>query len=211
LIIVVGGTKGGTGKTTLVTNLAVIDITRGKDAILIDADKQGSAAAWSEVRDSKEVKRIPCVQKYGKGLVQELQELSRKYENVFVDAGGHDAEEMRAAMVAADLLLIPVRPNQLDVWSIPRVIELVAQSSTFNPKLRFFFVINGAHVSPNVRDAQEVLELLEGQPVAKTIIHHRRAFAKAPMSGIAVTEMMRQDKDVKAVEEMQSLYEEVMT
>jgi len=211
MIIVVGGTKGGTGKSTFVTNLIVVDIDKGHDAILIDSDKQGSAASWSEVRDqqTQPLARVPTVQKYGKGLVNELKELSRKYAHVFVDAGGFDSEELRSAIVVADKLLIPVRPAQFDVWSLPKIIDIAQQSQNYNPNLKFFFAVNGAHTSPNVKDADEVLELLEGAPVLKTIVHHRRAYAKAPMQGMGVIEMGK-DKDSKAVEEMMSLYEEVM-
>jgi chromosome partitioning protein len=209
MIIVVGGTKGGTGKSTIVTNLAVIDVTQGNDSMLVDSDRQGSAASWSEVRDQNEgLRRVPTVQKYGKGLVQELQELARKYQNVFVDAGGYDSEELRASIVVADKLLIPVRPAQFDVWTLPKIIQIAQQSQTYNPKLQYFFVINGAHTSPNVKDAEEVVELLgEDVPVCRTVLHHRRAFARAPMQGLAVTEM--KDKDPKACEEMLGLYEEV--
>src|SRR4029453_3297366 len=118
----------------------------------------------------------------------ELKGLTTKYQQVFVDAGGFDSEELRASMVVANLLLIPVRPAQFDVWTLPKIIQLAEQSQIYNPILRFFFVINGAHTSPNVKDADDVLELLEGHPVCKTVLHHRRSFAKAPMGGLAVTE-----------------------
>jgi chromosome partitioning protein len=213
MIIVVGGTKGGTGKSTIVTNLITMDINKGHDAILVDADKQGSAAAWSEVRDQSgsSLARVPTVQKYGKGLVNELRELARKYKNVFVDAGGFDSEELRAAIVAADLLLIPVRPAQFDVWTLPKIIQIAQQSQIYNPTLQFRFVVNGAHTSPNVKDADEVLELLGDEvAVCKTVLHHRRAYAKAPMQGMAVTEMQGKDRDPKAHDEMMNLYEEVI-
>lgn len=214
MIVVVGGTKGGTGKSTIVTNLIAIDIGKGHDSILVDADKQGSAAAWSEVRDqsASSLARVPTVQKYGKGLVNELKELARKYKNVFVDAGGFDSEELRAAIVAADLLLIPVRPAQFDVWTLPKIIQIAQQSQIYNPNLHFLFVVNGAHTSPNVKDADDVLELLGDEvSVCKTVLHHRRAYAKAPMQGMAVTEMPGKERDPKALDEMMSLYEEVIT
>jgi chromosome partitioning protein len=212
VIIVVGGTKGGTGKSTIVTNLVAIDVGKGHDAILVDSDKQGSAAAWSEVRDQSgsDIPRVPTIQKYGKGLINELKEFARKYQNVFVDAGGYDSEELRAAIVAADLLLIPIRPAQFDVWTLPKIIQIAQQSQIYNPKLQFFFVVNGAHTSPNVKDADDVLELLGDEvAVCKSVLHHRRAYTKAPMQGMAVTEMGK-ERDPKAVDEMMSLYEEVI-
>lgn len=210
MIILIGATKGGVGKTTIATNLAAIDVGKGNDSILVDSDKQGSAASWSEVRNGQEVPHVPCIQKYGKGLINELKGLATKYTHVFVDTGGHDSEEMRSAMVVADLLLIPIRPSQLDVWELPKIIQLAQQSQIYNPKLQFRFVVNGAHTSPNVKDADEVLELLSDDvEVCKTVLHHRRAYAKAPMQGMAVTEMGK-ERDPKAIEEMVALYEEVI-
>lgn len=211
MIIVVAATKGGVGKTTIATNLVAIDVAGGHDSILVDADRQGSAAAWSEVRDSSPaLVRVPTVQKYGKGLLNELRELNRKYDNVWVDVGGHDSEEMRSALLAGDLLLVPIRPAQLDVWSLPRILEIVGQAQSFNEKLKYFFVVNGAHTSPNVKDANEIAELLGEYPLCRSVIHHRRAFAKAPVSGMGVVDMKGDDRDEKAVSEMMALYEEVL-
>jgi chromosome partitioning protein len=210
MIVLIGATKGGVGKTTIATNLAAIDVGKGFDSILIDSDKQGSAASWSEVRTGQELPHVPCLQKYGKGLINDLKGWAGKYVNVFVDTGGHDSEEMRSAMVVADLLLIPVRPSQLDVWELPKIIQLAQQSQIYNPKLKFCFVVNGAHTSPNVKDTDDVLELLgDDVEICKTVLHYRRAYAKAPMQGMAVTEMGK-EQDPKAVDEMLSLYKEVM-
>jgi len=211
MIIVIAATKGGVGKSTIATNLAAVDVNAGHDSILVDADRQGSAAAWSEVRDSSPaLVRVPTVQKYGKGLLNELRELNKKYDNVFVDVGGRDSEEMRAALLAGDLLLIPTRPSQVDVWSLPKIIEVVTDAQYVNPTLRYSFVVNGAHTSPNVKDAEEINELLTDYPVCKTVIHHRRAFAKAPVQGMSVVDMKGDERDEKAISEVMSLYSEVI-
>lgn len=142
MIIVVGGTKGGTGKSTLVTNLAAIDVNQGHDSLLVDADRQGSASAWAAAREEAgaSIRRVPSVQKFGQlSLTNELKALTKKYDNVFVDAGGYDSEELRAAILAADRLYIPLRPAQFDVWTLPKIIEIAAQSQMYNPELQCFF------------------------------------------------------------------------
>ena len=70
MIYLIGGTKGGTGKTTLVTNLAVEDLNAGRDSILIEADNQGSSTAFSTVRDERDELRVPAriVRKYTLGI-----------------------------------------------------------------------------------------------------------------------------------------------
>jgi chromosome partitioning protein len=215
MIVVVGGTKGGTGKSTLVTNLVAIDVANGHDSILIDSDRQGSASAWASVRDENHaLTRVPCVQKFGQlSLTNELKSLAKKYINVFVDAGGYDSEELRAAMLAADRLYIPIKPAQFDVWTLPKIIQIAQQSQLYNPNLKYFFVVNGAHTNPAVKEVAEVMELandIEGIMFCQTVIHSRRAFAKAPVAGMAVSEMQRADRDPKAVDEMLSFYAEVI-
>ena len=213
MIIVVGGTKGGTGKSTIATSLAAIDATRGFDSILVDADRQGSASAWASVREeNSEVPRVPTVQKFGRlTLTNELKALAQKYHNVFVDAGGYDSEELRASILAADKMLIPIKPAQFDVWTLPRIIQIVSQSQMYNPRLKPFFVVNGAHTNPSVKEVEDVLALadeVEGMIFCNTVLKSRRAYVKAVAQGMAVTEP--KDKDPKACEEMLSLYEEII-
>lgn len=214
MIIVIGGTKGGTGKSTLVTNLAAIDVGRGNDVLLVDADRQGSASAWAAVREESDVQRVASIQKYGGiALTNELKSLTKKYQRIYVDAGGYDSEELRAAILAADLILVPVKPSQYDVWTLPRIIKIISESRLYNPELRALFVVNGAHTHPNIHEAEELKELaeeVEGMEFCNTVIRNRRAFAKAAASGMAVTEVQGKERDLKAMEEMLGLYEEVI-
>ena len=68
LIIVIGGTKGGTGKSTLAINLAASSAINGNDTLLLDADKQGSAALWAGWRDDGEhtAPHTLCAKKRGR-------------------------------------------------------------------------------------------------------------------------------------------------
>jgi chromosome partitioning protein len=156
---------------------------------------------------------VPSAQKYGQlSLTNELKNWSKKYDNVFVDAGGYDSEELRSSVIAADRFYIPIRPAQFDLWTLPKIIQIAKQSQVYNPGLEFFFVINSAHTSRNVKQVEEVLTLakeIEDMTFCQTIIHSRLAFAKAPVAGMAVTEMKGPDYDRKAAEEMMSLYEEI--
>ena len=89
MIVLLGGEKGGTGKSTMATNLAAIHAINGNDVILVDADKQASSAAWAALRDENGLTpRVPCVQKLGKTLHVEVKELERRYQTVIVDCGG---------------------------------------------------------------------------------------------------------------------------
>ena len=213
MIIILGGTKGGTGKSTIVTNLAAIDVNQGHDALLVDSDRQGSASYWAAVREETGLLRVPTIQKFGQlSLTNELRALTKKYENIFVDAGGFDSEELRAAMLAGNQLLIPVRPAQFDVWTLPRIIKIFEESQLYNPHLQARFVINGAHTHPHVKEADENRELLHDLDqirLCQSVIHARRAFVKAPALGMAVTELRGKEADAKASDEMMNLYREL--
>ena len=163
MIVLIGGEKGGTGKTTLATNLAALRALSGRDVLIVDTDKQGSASYWAASRDENGVRpRIACLQKFGKGLATELRDLSERYEDIIVDAGGRDSTELRAAMVAADRLFVPLQASQFDVWTLARMNELVGQAQSINNRLRAAIVINRASPNPAVREAEDLTDLLIG-------------------------------------------------
>ena len=121
MIILIGGEKGGTGKTTVATNLAAIRANKDHDILLVDTDKQGSASSWSDIRDlNKNDVRVPNIQKFGVNLTQDIQDLRSRYEDIIIDAGGRDSVELRAAMTIADKMFIPVQASQFDpqLWQV---------------------------------------------------------------------------------------------
>ena len=126
MIILFGGEKGGTGKTTLATNLAAMRARAGRDVLLIDTDPQGSASYWTQCRDEEKVEpRVACVQKFGKGLQAEVRDLANRYQDIIIDAGGRESVELRAGIVVADFAFIPIQPSQFDVWTLGRMDDLV--------------------------------------------------------------------------------------
>ena len=136
MILLVGGEKGGTGKTTIAVNLAAMRAHKGRDVLLVDTDPQGSASYWTQVRDEGSVTpRVASIQKFGKGVQQELQDLSKRYQDIIIDAGGRDSVELRAALVVANLALVPIQASQFDLWTLDRMDSLVAQARGFNEKL----------------------------------------------------------------------------
>ena len=95
-IVLFGGEKGGTGKTTLAINTAAMLAREGKDVLLLDTDRQGTASFWAVVREESETEpRISCVQKFGKGLAAQVRDLAGRYDEIIIDAGGRDSMELR--------------------------------------------------------------------------------------------------------------------
>lgn len=213
MIILIGGEKGGTGKSTIATNLAAIHVLNKKDLILIDADKQGTSSSWSTIRDENETTpRVPCLQKHGKNLHIEIQSLSEKYDTIILDAGGRDSVELRAAMLVADRFYMPIRASQFDAWTLDQADAMIADAQMINPELKAYVVINQASTNPAVNEAEEIQEFIrdfDNIMLASSIIKDRIAFRKAAREGISVLEL--KPIDPKASAEIKALYKEVFS
>ncbi|MBU6184502.1 MAG: AAA family ATPase [Rickettsiales bacterium] len=211
MIILVGGEKGGTGKTTIATNLAAMRTIRGHDILLVDTDKQGSASAWSNIRDVNDIKnRVPNVQKFGSNLGADIKDLKNRYEDIIIDAGGRDSVELRAAMTIADFMYIPVQASQFDIWTLSIMNDLVAQAKGFNPNLVPNILINRAATNPIVNEVQEaknVLQDFENLKLLHLVLKERISYRKAAKNGLSVIELEK--PDLKAINEMTMLYKEV--
>lgn len=211
MVVLIGGEKGGTGKTTMATNLAALRARNGRDVLLVDTDKQGSASDWAAVREDVDgASHIPCVQVFGEQVASQVGDLASRYDDVVVDAGGRDSVELRSAMVVADQLFVPVQASQFDVWTLERMEELLGQVGAINPDLNAEIFINRASPHPQVNEAEEaeeIFEELQHLSFSGIVIHNRIAFRRAVSEGVAVTE--GSSLDPKACREACSLYDVV--
>lgn len=210
-IILIGGEKGGTGKTTLAVNMAASRAKEGHDVLLVDTDPQGSASYWAAAREEKGVKpRIASIQKFGKTLASELKDLSNRYEEIIVDAGGRDSIELRSGLIAANRAYVPIQASQFDVWTLDQMDSLVGQAQALNPELRVYVVINRASTNPMVgesTEARQMLEEFENLELLIPVVRDRIAYRKAARDGMAVFELPKSDP--KACAEIDSLYQEI--
>ena len=208
MIVLVGGEKGGTGKTTLSTNLAALRAASGVDVLLVDTDRQGSASFWGATRDEAPgLAAVPCVQVFGKGVARQVGDLAGRYHDLVVDAGGRDSVELRSAMVVADRLFVPVQASQFDVWTLEQMDALVEQVQAINPSLRASVVFNRASTHPRVREAEEAEALVaefEHLDLAGVTVRDRIAYRRAAAEGRGVGEVA--EPDAKAVAEMAAWY-----
>ncbi len=211
-IVLFGGEKGGTGKTTLATNMAAMLAQQGKDVLLLDTDRQGTASFWATVREECEVDpRIACVQKFGKGLASQVRDLAERYDEIVIDAGGRDSVELRYALGVCDRAYIPVQPFQFDIWTIRQMDELVEMAQGINENLEGFIVLNRVSTNPTVREDQETREFFNQEEfqnlsLLNSHLRDRISLRKAARDGLSVVEW-KQDK--KATGEMNNLFEEV--
>lgn len=207
MIIISGGIKGGSGKTTVATNLAVIRSNQGRDVLLIDADDQETATDFTTLRTEKNAEDgagYTSIKLTGQAVRSQTLRLKEKYQDIIIDTGGRDTASQRAALSLADVLLVPFVPRSFDVWTIEKVSELVAEMRSANPGLKAYTFINRA--DPRGQDNDEAAQVLkETQELTfiDTPLGNRKAFANAAAQGLAVTEL--RPEDPKANEEMSTL------
>ncbi|MFA5939154.1 MAG: ParA family protein [Sinimarinibacterium sp.] len=211
MIVLIGGEKGGSGKTTIAVNLAVALAVLGRDVVLIDADPQRSSSQWVSRRDaSKTVPRVHCVERTG-DVYATIVDLASRYAEVIVDAGGRDSEELRSAMLACHTILLPVRPSQLDVETVAHVDALLRRAQAFRPasKAKAFAVLSQCPTHRAVTEshgaATYLSEVCPSFRVAKSRLHERKVYRDAMISGIGVVE----GGNAAASSEIRSLLEEV--
>lgn len=207
MIVLAGGIKGGSGKTTVATNLAILCVHAGRDVLLVDADDQETASDFTVLRNDTHEggAGYTSIKLSGKAVRTEVQRLAPKYEDIIIDTGGRDTSSQRAALSVADLMLVPFVPRSFDVWTLEKVAELVEEMRAANPTLKAFTFINRA--DPRGHDNADAAEYLKEAPALTFIdapLGTRKAFSNAAAKGLAVTELRPLDE--KAADEMMTLY-----
>lgn len=207
MIVMIAGVKGGTGKTTIATNLAVMRAATGKKLLLVDADEQGSTSIWANQRDVLGIEtRWTTVSFGGKSLRSQLLRMQDDYDDIIIDVGGRETTSLRASLSIADVCIVPFKPRSLDIWTLGDVKAVVAEMKPTNPKLKVFAFINQADPKGSDNEgSRSILEESEEIKCMPMIVGCRKAFANAASDGLGVTEMKVQDK--KAVQEITSVYD----
>lgn len=211
MVLLLGGEKGGSGKTTLAVNLAAIRTKEAGSVLLVDTDRQPTSSYWCLVREESNVTpRVASIQKFDKAVKTEVQALKSRYDDIIIDAGGRDSPELRASLLVANKAIFPLRPSQFDLWTLGKLNDLLDDVKDLNPNLSAFVVLNQVSPNPASRDTEMAKGLIGGfanLQLLKTLISSRISFCRAVINGMAVTEY--KPEDPKATEEIVSFYKEI--
>jgi len=208
MILLTGGEKGGTGKSTIAVNLAVWLAHRGVDVLLIDTDRQRTASHFVDRRNALNgVPVVHCAEKHGQ-VFDTVRDLAKRYEHVIVDAGGRDSEELRTALVAAQVVYCPLKASQPDLETSVHMNELVKLARGMNPSLQARLVISMGPTNPVIHEADEAQELLADLTefeLSEVVIRDRKVYRDAMAEGRGVIEMAND----KAAAEIEALAKEI--
>ena len=227
MIVLIGSTKGGAGKTTLATNIAValsmVRREQGRDVLLIDGDKQESTHEFCQ--DRAETRNgdlgFTFMQLHGQLIRDQMTSLNEKYADIIIDCGGTDNPSLRAAMLVAERMVIPVMPREIDIKSLRHTISLISEVRLYNPALRPSIVINAG--DPTGQDNEATKEEIKaryltapdgssdwvdpGVDILDGVIVRRKALSDAWAFGLSVLEYRPRNSD--AIAELIKLMAEI--
>src|SRR5688572_2420507 len=187
MILGVVNQKGGTGKSTVATNLAVCFAAEGREVLLIDADPQHTALDWRADRPDDHV-QLQAIGLPVRNLHQELEPFRRKYEVIIIDGGGRITATARAAVMVSDFIIVPILPSKPDILSTQDFFREVINEVTAVKEIQGAVLINQVQTGTLInREVREHLKELN-YPVFDTVLHLYVAYKEAIAAGLSVTE-----------------------
>ncbi|WP_118987946.1 division plane positioning ATPase MipZ [Photorhabdus sp. CRCIA-P01] len=193
MITVIGGNKGGSGKTTTAVNVAVALAIKGEDVCLLNADIQRTAAKWHAEREAAGfLPALTLIEKFD-NLTQTLRALDEKYAHVIVDVAGRNSREFITSGVVAHQIIAPLQCSQPDLDTLVELQQQVEAMHDLNPDLKVFCLQSMATTNPVLRgnERKEFLEYLEEFPTIKTmetVVCFRKVYRDSMSNGMGVLE-----------------------
>lgn len=208
-VITVGNTKGGVGKSTLAANLASIASGKGLRVLLVDADPQGSTVSFRQDRQTDDIQAIALTQPT---LHKDIPSFGAAFDLVVIDVGrgGTDNATLGSAMLAADILILPVLPSQYDIDALVDTLGIFQQAKVYKEELKGYIVLNRMIHAKLGAEAVVALDAISKKwsvPVLNTRLYNRVAYGTSIVKGQGVVEY---EPAGKAAEEVRALYDEIM-
>lgn len=208
MIYTIGGVKGGTGKSTVATNLVVQLALMGRDALLIDADKIQTSTNFAAIRNMETDGNagFAAIQLQDEHIRNYVRRDGAKYNDIVIDVGGFDSKSQRNALIVADIFITPFAPRSADIWAVHHTDELIGDAKAINEHLQAYTFINKADAqgSSNNETAAYLREEVKYITFIDTPIVNRKVFGYAMAAGQGVMEYA--PRDTKAIEELQAMF-----
>lgn len=151
MITVVGGNKGGSGKTTTASNLAIALAHEGHDVCLLNGDLQRTAAKHHAEREASGIEpTFTLIEKFD-NLTQTLRGLDEKYDHVIVDVAGRNSREFITSGVVADQIIAPLQCSQPDLDTLTELAQQIEAMRDLNPELKVYCLQSMATTNPVLR------------------------------------------------------------
>lgn len=183
MLTLVANFKGGTGKSTVVFNLAVWLLARERGVKVYDLDPQQTVADTAEIREDMGFEPL---------LDVATKLPARPRGDGLIDVGLSDTEAMRAAIRAAGKIVIPVSPSQADIWATQQFLEIIAEERKGKREIPVLGFVNRADPHPRSRENAETfaaLRLLPGIKPLKPKLVQRLAFRRSFSEGLGAFEL----------------------
>ena len=205
MIVGVLNQKGGVGKTTLSVNLAACLARTGARVLLIDADPQGSALDWAAARQGEPLFSVVGFPRAT--IHKEIAQLGQGYDHIIIDGPPRVTDLARSAIMASDIVVIPVQPSPYDIWAAEEVVKLITEARVYKENIKSVFVVNRKITNTAIgRDVREALAAYPVHVLAASIAQ-RVVFAEAAAQGQAIFEI---EPTGPAVAEMEAVAAELL-
>lgn len=187
LTIAVSSLKGGVGKSTITLNLATCLHHAGHRSIVIDTDPQGTCRMWAAKAAEVEHGGPPVVAMDGRTLRRDLGRVSNGFDVAVIDCPPRMGAETRSAMLASDLVVLPVIPGAADVWALRETIAVLTEARQMRDELRAVIVLNRSDRTTLAKLALAALGELEVDVLDATL-RSRVAYGEATLAGLGVVD-----------------------
>jgi chromosome partitioning protein len=193
-IIALMNEKGGSGKSTIATNLATALHRRGQRVVLVDADPQGTARDWRAA--SPEGADLPPVVALDRP--QMLESIKTLNADVVVIDTAAKAEAMAAnAVRIANIALVVIQPSGADVWASAATVKLLKQKQDVGGQIDAAFIVNRTSGTTKLSKLIKGGEWNEyGFDQLDATLGNRVSYAQALTDGVSVFDL--HDANAKA-------------
>ncbi|MDM6861990.1 AAA family ATPase [Enterobacter hormaechei] len=211
MITVLGGNKGGSGKTTTASNLAIALAHEGHDVCLLNGDLQRTAAKHHAEREASGIEpTFTLIEKFD-NLTQTLRGLDEKYDHVIVDVAGRNSREFITSGVVADQIIAPLQCSQPDLDTLTELAQQIEAMRDLNPELKVYCLQSMATTNPVLRgnERKEFLEYLEEFPTIETlqtVICFRKVYRDCMSNGTGVVETNNEAAKAEIMQLMKEVF-----